>query len=511
MASVLPTWDLSDLYPALDAAAVEQDKQSLQQRVGEFAAQYRGNVSVLEASALAEAIRGYEQLQDGLGKLSSYADLLFATDTTTPAIVTLTQNLQEYVNAQSSMLVFFTLEINQIEDAALQRALDASAALAHYAPWLRDIRAFKPYQLDESLERLLLDKSITSDAAWVRLYEDTCNRMKITVGDEALTLTEALDLLSDTDAAKRKQAALALSHSFEAQLEQFTLIYNTLMKDKSIDDAWRGFDRPVSSRNLANLVEDSIVDTLAATITANFSNLSERYYTLKARLLGKERLDYWDRNAPLPGDADRFIPWEEARSIVLESYAHFSPRMASIAEEFFTKGWIDATVKPGKTSGAFSHPTVPSAHPYILLNYQGKVRDVMTLAHELGHGVHQVLSAAQGALMADTPLTLAETASVFGEQLTFQYLLSRETNHAERTHLIAGKSRFIILKRRCIRNVKPESFHRRSLPGTGWKRSAPVSAPPFIWMKATVPTGRIFPIFSIRRFMSMPMRSGIVW
>jgi oligoendopeptidase F len=439
MTETLPCWNLTDLYPSTDSPCIEADKQKLREEILQFVKDYRGQVTALNVAGLAEAITRYESLQDILGKISSYGDLIFSTHSTIPEIVTVYQNISEFVSEQSSALTFFVLEVNQITAEQMESACVAHAALSHYAPWLRDVRAFKPYQLDVLLEQLLVEKSITSEAAWIRLYEDISNRMIVRVGDEQLTLAETLDLFSQPDAGKREAAAFALSEALTDRLDQFTLIFNTIIKDKSIEDQWRGFGRPVSSRNLANLIEDEIVDTLAATVTQHFSVLSERYYRLKARMMGKEKLEYWDRNAPLPDDEDSPIAWEEAKRIVLESYQQFSPEMARIAETFFTHEWIDASVKMGKTAGAFSHPTVPSVHPYILMNYQGKVRDVMTLAHELGHGVHQVLAAHQGTLMADTPLTLAETASVFGEQLTFQYLLSHAPSPAAKRRLIAGK------------------------------------------------------------------------
>ncbi len=439
MHASLPNWNLNDLYPAPDSAELADDQHRLRDSIEKFVEEHRGKVTGLDAASLVAAIRAYEVIEDGLGKIASYADLLFSTDTTNMEIAATYQNLQEYVQARASELVFFTLELNHMEEAVLEALLEQHAPLRHYQPWLRDVRAFRAYQLDEQLEQLLLDKSSAANQAWIRLYEDVSNRMQVPVGEEALTLTEALDRLSHKEGATRKQAALGVSQALSERAEQFALIYNVVMKDKAVDDKWRGFTHPVASRNLANLVEDEIVDTLAATVKDNYANLAHRYYRIKANMLGKEVLEYWDRGAPLPGDDDSDIPWEEAKQIVLEAYAGFSPEMADIAQRFFDENWIDVPVKEGKTSGAFSHPTVPSAHPYILLNYQGKLRDVMTLAHELGHGVHQVLSAQQGALMADTPLTLAETASVFGEQLTFQYLLNREQDAAKCTRLIAGK------------------------------------------------------------------------
>ncbi|MBM3515536.1 MAG: M3 family oligoendopeptidase, partial [Alphaproteobacteria bacterium] len=257
--------------------------------------------------------------------------------------------------------------------------------------------------------------------------------------DRKKTLTEALHELSEGEAALRRTAAKGIGAALADKAQMFALITNTLAKDKATEDDWRKFKRPVSSRNLGNLVEDDVVDALVAAVKNSYAATSHRYYMLKARWLGKDKLDYWDRNAPLPKAEDRKIPWSEARATVLDAYAAFHPPMADVALMFFDKRWIDAPARPGKASGAFSHPTVPSAHPYVLLNYLGSPRDVMTLAHELGHGVHQVLAAKQGALIANTPLTLAETASVFGEMLTFQALLATEKRPLERRALLAGK------------------------------------------------------------------------
>ncbi len=439
MNAPLPQWNLNDLYGSVTDPAMKRDQEQITQQITQFTDAYRGKINTAAGVVIYEGIQRYEQLQDRLGKLSSYGDLLFATASATPEVVACYQNVSEYVSEQASALVFFTLELNLLPEEQLRTAYESHPPLLNYEPWLRDSRAFRPHQLEESLERLMLDKSITSEAAWVRLYEEVSNRLKVTIDGTSLSLTEALDLLSHTDSGKREAAAKALGALFTEQADQFGFILNIIMKDKAIEDKWRGFSRPVSSRNLSNFVEDTIVDTLTESVTAQYPALSERYYRLKARLFGKDTLDYWDRNAPLPDDQDKPITWDEAKGMVLGAYRQFSPQMAEIAEQFFTRNWIDAPVAPGKTSGAFSHPAVPSVHPYILMNYQGKVRDVMTLAHELGHGIHQVLSAKQGALMADTPLTLAETASVFGEQLTFQYLLKHEEEKGSRIRLIAGK------------------------------------------------------------------------
>ncbi|HTS39282.1 MAG TPA: M3 family oligoendopeptidase, partial [Xanthobacteraceae bacterium] len=320
-------------------------------------------------------------------------------------------------------LLFFTLELNRIDDALIDRAT-AEPALGHYRPWLEDIRKEKPYQLEDRVELLFHEKSVTSWTSWNRLFDETIAGLRFSVDGKELTIEPTLNLLQDPSEAKRKAAAQALATTFKANLRRFTLILNTLSKDKEISDRWRGFPDVASARHLSNRVEPEIVEALVKAVEAAFPRISHRYYALKAKWFGKKRLAHWDRNAPLPQVDTRPIPWNEARERVLSAYGAFAPEMAEIAERFFARNWIDAPVRPGKAPGAFSHPTVPSAHPYVLLNYQGKPRDLMTLAHELGHGVHQVLAAPNGPLMASAPLTLAETASVFGEMLTFKRLLA---------------------------------------------------------------------------------------
>lgn len=437
-AAALPEWDLSDLYSSMDAPALARDLKKAQKLTGEFAANYKPPLAKFSASRLAQAIADFEKLQELLGKLHSFGDLTYASNMADPKRAQFYQNLQETLNSLVSQLLFFTLGINQIPEKELNAKLKASKELAYYAPWLRDVRASKPYQLSDDLEKLLVEKSLTS-RGWVRLFDETIAKMRFKIGGSELTEPEALNLLSHKNATKRKQAAQVIGETFAAQRDVFALITNTLAKDKAVEDSWRGFAAPISSRNVANQVEDEVVRALIETVKANYKPLAHRYYKWKAKQLGVKKMPYWDRNAPLPKASDRVIAWEEAVEIVQSSYAAFSPTLAKIGQKFFDNNWIDVPPRAGKAPGAFAHPTVPSAHPYLLLNYQGKTRDVMTLAHELGHGVHQVLSAGQGALMADTPLTLAETASVFGEMLTFQELLRRETNPQKRQMLIAGK------------------------------------------------------------------------
>jgi len=355
-----------------------------------------------------------------------------------PEIGRFFQSMQERVNAISTELLFFALEINRIDEADLEAKL-AAPELAHFRPWLRDTRAFREHQLSDDLEKLLHEKYVAGRAAWTRLFDETMARMRFPLDGEDLTTAQVLDRLSHRDGAMRRKAAQSLAEVLGKNVGLFALVTNTLAKDKQIDDKWRRYAKPISMRNLANQVEDEVVDALVTAVRGKYGRLSHRYYMLKARWFGVEKLDYWDRNAPLPEDDDAQIPWNEARDTVLDAYAGFSPKLAEVGRKFFDNPWIDAPTRPGKASGAFAHPTVPSAHPYLLLNYQGKTRDVMTLAHELGHGVHQVLAGRHGQLMCDTPLTLAETASVFGEMLTFQALLKRRTDPAGRRVMLASK------------------------------------------------------------------------
>jgi len=423
----LPEWDLTDLYPAMDSPQFATDLAAAEAECKAFADAYRGKLERVVTGdsavlALNEAVRRYEALEDRLGRVISYAGLVYAGDTTDPKRAKFYGDTQERLTAASSDLLFFQLEINRIDDSVLD-ALATQAPLSHFRPWLEDIRKEKPYQLDDRIEQLFHEKSVTGRAAWNRLFDETISALKFDVDGEELALEPTLNRLQDADGAVRRTAADALGKTLSGQLRVFTLITNTLAKDKEIVDRWRGFEDVADSRHLSNRVEREVVDALVSAVRQAYPRLSHRYYKLKARWFGVEALNHWDRNAPLPKVEQRVIGWTEARDTVLSAYRGFSPAMAEIADRFFRGRWIDAPVRPGKAPGAFAHPTVPSAHPYVLLNYQGRPRDVMTLAHELGHGVHQVLAAPNGALMAPTPLTLAATASVFGEMLTFRALL----------------------------------------------------------------------------------------
>jgi oligoendopeptidase F len=454
----LPEWNLDDLYPGRDSAALKRDLERSEADATAFRERCEGKLASLSGAALGGAIAAYERLQETLGRIMSYASLVYAGNMEDAEIGRFFQNMQEKVNRISTVLLFFTLELNRLEDRDLDEKLKAPE-LRRYAPWLRDTRAFRPHQLGDELERLLHEKYVAGRAAWTRLFDETMAGLRFPVDGKELSSAEALHLLSEPDAATRKRAAKSLGEVFGRNVRLFALVTNTLAKDKEIEDRWRKFPRPISSRNLGNFVEDAVVDALIAAVRASFPSLSHRYYRLKAKWFGVEALPYWDRNAPLPDEDDRVVPWSEAERIVLDAYGAFSPELAAIGRRFFAERWIDAPVRSGKSPGAFAHPTVPSAHPYLLLNYLGRARDVMTLAHELGHGVHQVLAAPQGQLMADTPLTLAETASVFGEMLTFRAMLAAETDAKRRKAMLAAKVEDML--NTVVRQIAFVEFERR--------------------------------------------------
>jgi len=439
----LPEWNLDDLYSGLADPAIKRDLDRADVECAAFEDAYRGKLAGFAAAAdggatLGSAVRRYEAIDDLMGRLSSFAGLIHAGDTLDPARTKFYGDVQERLTAASIHLLFFTLELNRIDDAVLDKAM-ADPALGHYRPWLEDVRRYRPYQLEDRVEQLFHEKSVTTYSAWNRHFDATIANLRFKLVGKSLAIEPTLNFLQDRSGAKRKAAAQALAHTFKGNVQQFALITNTLTKDKEISDRWRGFADIADERHLSNRVEREVVDALVAAVRAAYPQLSHRYYVLKARWFGKRRLPHWDRNAPLPQVPMRSVPWNEAKDTVLAAYRAFSPKMADIAARFFSECWIDAPVRPGKAPGAFSHPTTPSAHPYVLVNYQGKPRDVMTLAHELGHGVHQVLAAPNGALMAPTPLTLAETASVFGEMLTFRKLLAATRNKKERRAMLTAK------------------------------------------------------------------------
>ena len=434
----LPEWDLTDLYTADDAPELARDLDWLEQECSAFAADYEGKLADLDAAGLLDCVLRNEKINAIAGRVMSYAGLRYYQLTTDAERAKFLSDCQEKVTVFTTPLVFFTLEINRIEDDKLKALFAANADLARYEPVFRRIRAMKPYQLSDELEKFLHDLGVVGDA-WEKLFDETIAGLTFTVDGEEMNIEGTLNFLTDQDRSKREAAARELARVFAENIKIFARVHNTQAKEKEIVDRWRGMPSAQMGRHLANDVEPEVVEALREAVVAAYPKLSHRYYELKRKWLGLDRMQVWDRNAPLPMEVSRTVGWDEARDIVMEAYGAFDPRMAEIADPFFNKGWIDAGVKPGKAPGAFAHPTVTDVHPYVMLNYLGKPRDVMTLAHELGHGVHQVLAAGQGEMLSSTPLTLAETASVFGEMLTFRKMLEKAKDQNERRVLLAGK------------------------------------------------------------------------
>ncbi|WP_113367572.1 M3 family oligoendopeptidase [Rhizobium sp. AB2/73] len=459
----LPAWKLSDLYPSSTSPEFVGDLEKAGRMAIAFEEKWKGRLTDAAAktgdAGIGAAIKEYEALDDIMGRLGSFAGLTYFSNTIDPNNGKLYGDVQAKLTDYSSHLLFFPLELNRIDDTVMDACMANDPAAGHYRPWIVDLRKDKPHQLDDRLEQLFLEKSMTSAAAFNRLFDETMAELRFEIDGEKQPLEVALNMLQEQDPEVRRKAAMALAETFKANLRTFTLITNTLAKDKEISDRWRGFEDIADSRHLANRVEREVVDALAAAVREAYPRLSHRYYKMKAKWLGMDQMNFWDRNAPLPETPNALIPWTDAKDTVLSAYGNFAPEMADIAKRFFDEEWIDAPVRPGKAPGAFAHPTVPSAHPYVLVNYMGKPRDVMTLAHELGHGVHQVLAGGQGALMCQTPLTLAETASVFGEMLTFRALLDKTTDKRERKAMLAQKVEDMI--NTVVRQIAFYEFERK--------------------------------------------------
>ncbi|MBU2891084.1 M3 family oligoendopeptidase [Celeribacter halophilus] len=434
----LPDWDLTDLYPATDAPEVKRDLDWLEEACASFARDYEGKLADLDGAGMYECILRDERISQVAGRLGSFAGLLYYQNTVDGERAKFFSDIQDKITTYTAPLVFFSLEVNRIPDETLEEMLKHEG-LSRYRPIFERMRKMRPYQLSDELERYEHDMSVVGASAWNKLFDETVADLKFEVNGETLGLEATTTLMSEPDRDLREAAAKEIAKVLGENIKIFTRVHNTLAKMGDIEDKWRGMPTPQTGRHLSNDVEPEVVEALRNAVVAAYPKLSHRYYELKRSWLGLDKLQVWDRNAPLPLEETRTVDWDEAQKTVMEAYAGFSPKMAEIAEPFFTKGWIDAGVKPGKAPGAFAHPTVTDAHPYVMLNYLGKQRDVMTLAHELGHGVHQVLAADQGELLANTPLTLAETASVFGEMLTFQKLLKGAETPTERKVLLAGK------------------------------------------------------------------------
>ena len=461
-----PIWDLNDLYSGFSDVKLASDVASCRKTALLLNDTWQGRLALALAEELASVISQYEALLERLGRVQSHAQLMFAANTAEPEIARHHQSMREVGAEIHAKILFVELEIARFDEPHMAALLETSA-LAHFVPWLRRVRAMAPYQLPPEIEQMIAERAPTGSAAWVRLFDETTTSMRFAFQGRDVTEAEILDALSHPDAAMRAEAGQSLSTTLQSHERLLSLTLNTIAKDKQIEDGWRGFKRPVASRNLANDVDDEVVDALVDAVNARNSDLTHRYYQLKAGWMGVKQLNWWDRNAPLPGDDDRQFSWDEARNIVLDAFAGFDPKMAEIADPFFRNNWIDAAPRAGKSSGAFSHPVVPSVHPYILMNFAGKSRDVMTLAHEMGHGVHQSLAAHKGYLMSDTPLTLAETASVFAEMLTFRHLLDSQDDAASRRFLLAGKVEDMlntVVRQVAFHNFETQ-FHDRRIPG----------------------------------------------
>ena len=434
----LPEWNLDDLYTGEDAAELKRDLDWLEQACADFSNDYEGKLADLDAAGLLECIQRNEKISNIAGRIMSFAGLRYYQLTTDAGRAKFLSDCQEKITNYTTPLVFFTLELNRLDEDALKAMYAENAELARYAPVIRRIQAMKPYQLSDELEKFLHDLGVVGDA-WERLFDETIAGLTFDIDGEEMGIEATLNLLTEQDRAQREKAARELASVFQSNIKTFARVHNTSAKEKEVIDRWRGMPTPQTGRHLSNDVEAEVVEALRNAVVNAYPKLSHRYYELKRKWLGLDRMQVWDRNAPLPMETKRIIDWPTARTMVMDAYSAFDPRMGNLAEPFFDKGWIDAGVKPGKAPGAFSHPTVTDVHPYVMLNYLGKPRDVMTLAHELGHGVHQVLAADQGELLSSTPLTLAETASVFGEMLTFQTMLENAKDDAERKVLLAGK------------------------------------------------------------------------
>ena len=435
----LPEWDLSDLYSSETAPELAQDLEWLNSACVDFANDFEGKLASLNSTEMLDAVHRYEQIDLITGRIMSFAGLRYYQLTIDPNRAKFMSDIQDKITVSTTPLVFFSLEFNHLDEANLAALCAQNTDLSRYTPVFKRMRAMKPYQLSDELEKFLHDQSVVGTAAWNRLFDETVAGLVFVIEGDKLPLEAAANKLSDQNRNTREAAARQIASVLGNNIGLFARVHNTIAKEKEIEDRWRKMPTPQTGRHLSNHVEPEVVDALRDAVVAAYPKLSHRYYALKAKWMGLEKMQIWDRNAPLPMEDEKLVDWATAREMVMSAYSDFAPEMAKIAEPFFTDGWIDAAVKPGKAPGAFAHPTVTTVHPYIMLNYQGKPRDVMTLAHELGHGVHQVLAGDQGELLSSTPLTLAETASVFGEMLTFRKLLTAATTQKERKVLLAGK------------------------------------------------------------------------
>jgi oligoendopeptidase F len=434
----LPEWDLSDLYTSEDAPELKRDLDWLEEACTSFARDFEDKLADQDDAGLLDCVLRNERINSVAGRIMSYAGLRYYQLTTDADRAKFMSDMQESITNFTTPLVFFTLELNRLDDDALDAHFATNSDLARYKPVFDRIRAMKPYQLSDELEKFLHDLGVVGDA-WERMFDETIAGLTFEIDGETLNIEGTLNLLTEQDRSKREAASREVARVLGENIKTFARVHNTQAKEKEIIDRWRGMETAQTGRHLSNHVEPEVVEALRTAVVNAYPKLSHRYYEMKRNWLCLDRMQVWDRNAPLPMEDTSIVGWDAAEATVMEAYTAFDPRMAEIAKPFFSDGWIDAGVKPGKAPGAFAHPTVTDVHPYVMLNYLGKPRDVMTLAHELGHGVHQVLAAGQGEMLSSTPLTLAETASVFGEMLTFQKMLEKAETQAQRKILLAGK------------------------------------------------------------------------
>ncbi|MAO65996.1 MAG: oligoendopeptidase F [Balneola sp.] len=429
-------WDLSDLYASNEDPQLAKDKESVLEEADAFAQKYRGKISELSAGEFKSMLDEYENILDTSGKIGSFAYLQWSTDTSNTDYGKLVAETNELSSEVSQKLVFLDVEWLKISDEAAQKLIE-SPKLEKYKHYLESSRRYKDHVLEEGQEKIMSAKSVTGRSAWVRFFDETLGAAKFELDGEELSEQEVLSKLHESDRDLRTRAHASLTKKFKELSRPLTFVFNTVLADKSTNDKLRKYDSWIDSRNLANQTDRETVDALIKSVTGKY-DLVQRYYKLKRDLLDLDEMKDYDRYAPMLKN-EATIDWSSAQEMVLDSYTKFHPKMGEITKEFFDKSWIDAAIKPGKRGGAYSASTVPSVHPYVFMNFDGKIRDVQTLAHELGHGVHQYLSRQQGVLQSSTPLTTAETASVFGEMLVFQKLMKELDDPKEKLALLVGK------------------------------------------------------------------------
>lgn len=436
---LLPLWDLSDLYSNAKDEKIQKDIDTLKKLAEDFTSQYNGVISKMHGDGLCDAIIKYEEIEKILAKLYSFAYLTYVTDVSSQDSRVLLQKIKDTLSEISAKLVFFQLDITKIEDSHYENIVNNAGKIEKYLPYLRDIRKFKNHTLSEEMEGFSIQKDSAGIGMIVRLFDEHEARLRFKINQKTMTLAESLNCLSDKNPEIRKEAGLEIGKIFKENAWFYSTIINSIAKDKSVMDQYRKYQKSIAARNIANFIEDEVVETLISSVSNKYSSISHRYYKIKAKLLNLPKLNFYDRNAPILVDNDKKYTFDEAKSIVLKAYNSFHPEIGKIIAMFFDKNWIHAEPGEYKNSGAFCCSTTSDLHPYIMMNFMGKARDVSTLAHELGHGVHMYLSRQNGQLMQDTPLTLAETASIFGEQLTFQEMLNNVVSKEERLALLCQK------------------------------------------------------------------------